>query len=164
MAIYDIEFSEKLAETAKMVAQAELDEVAAQKTVLYLSLVSIEITLKSLLEKAGVSVKNIRNRSHNLQALLDDIPSLCTTEKIIGNGQVRRYPAAGLRGQIVDGRFDNGTVGAIIDGAASTASKYPNEFRYGEQVSHYPPQLLMKTAFKVLEWTKKHWETIQVKP
>ena len=57
MAEYDIAFGERLAETARMVADEGLAELDAQRTVLYLSLLSTEITLKAMLERAGAGTR-----------------------------------------------------------------------------------------------------------
>jgi predicted hydrocarbon binding protein len=73
MAEYDIAFGERLAETAKLVANDGLDSLDAKRTVLYLSLLSSEIVMKALLEKAGRPISKIRARSHNLKNLLEDI-------------------------------------------------------------------------------------------
>ena len=62
MAEYDIAFGERLAETARIVAADGLEQLDAQRTVLYLSLLSVEITLKALLEHAGIPVTEIRAR------------------------------------------------------------------------------------------------------
>ena len=72
MSQYDIAFGEKLAEVANLVVADGLD---AQRTVLYLSLLSPEIALKSLVERAGKPTGEIRKRSHNLADLLSDLGS-----------------------------------------------------------------------------------------
>ena len=73
MAEYDISFGERLSETARMVVDEGLAELDAQRTVLYLSLLSTEITLKAMLERAGKPVPDIRARSHRLAELLSDL-------------------------------------------------------------------------------------------
>ena len=80
MAEYDIAFGEHLAKTAHMVANENLEKLDAQRTVLYLSLLSTEITLKAMLEHAGKPVSKIRVHSHRLADLLSDIAHQCEIE------------------------------------------------------------------------------------
>jgi hypothetical protein len=70
---YDITFGEKLSEVANIVVAYGLSDFDAKRAVLYLSLLSTEILLKSMLEQAGIMVKDIRDRSHKLVDLLSDI-------------------------------------------------------------------------------------------
>lgn len=92
MAEYDIAFGERLAEAARMVEAEGLVELDAQRTVLYLSLLSTEITLKAMLERAGKPVGDIRARSHRLSELLDDLGQ-CEVEVEIAPG-TKQYVSA----------------------------------------------------------------------
>ena len=96
MAEYDIAFGERLAETARMVAVEGLAPLDAQRTVLYLSLLSAEISLKAMLEQAGKPVSEIRARSHRLADLLSDLGQ-CEVEIAITPGTKRYMPASRLR-------------------------------------------------------------------
>lgn len=63
---YSIDFSENLIKAARFVLEYQVNSVDAKRTVLYLSLLSCEITMKALLERAGKPVKMIKKRLHNL--------------------------------------------------------------------------------------------------
>jgi hypothetical protein len=68
----------------------------AQRTVLYLSLLSTEILLKAMLEHAGKPVAEIRERGHQLADLLTDL-GLCEIEVEVTPGCHRYVPASRLR-------------------------------------------------------------------
>lgn len=70
MAEYDIAFGKKLAETAQIVLDDGVDSHEAMRTVVYISLLSTEISLKAMLEKAGMNTRVIRKHSHCLRSLL----------------------------------------------------------------------------------------------
>ena len=67
MAEYDIAFGGWLAETTDMLADEGLSELDAQRTVVYLGLLCTEITLKAMLDNAGMRVFAIRARYDRLQ-------------------------------------------------------------------------------------------------
>jgi hypothetical protein len=62
---YSLGFSQKLIDAAEMLKANGLSDVEAQRTVLYLSLLSIEISLKAIMEEAGVTTGRLRSLSHN---------------------------------------------------------------------------------------------------
>ena len=161
MAEYDIVFAEKLADTATLVAKEGLETLDAKRTVLYLSLLSSEISLKALLEKAGMPVSEIRNRSHNLKALLKDIGQ-CEVQIEIASGTSRWCSAIRLRAVLVDPNYANGTVGALLEAEVAGASKYPNQIRYGDLLEHYPAELVEKMASAIAAWAKENWDSIRV--
>jgi hypothetical protein len=70
---YSIDFSENLIKAARFVLEDGADSVDAKRTVLYLSLLSCEITMKALLERAGKPVKEIKKSWHDLNGLLCDL-------------------------------------------------------------------------------------------
>jgi hypothetical protein len=82
---YSLDFARQMFEAARVpkAQMASYDE--AKRAVLYLSLLSIEISLKYLLEKAGVPITAIRKRSHNIQGLLSDLGS-CEIQVDLGGG------------------------------------------------------------------------------
>jgi HEPN domain-containing protein len=63
-------FSKKLIDAAKFASEREPDIKEAMRTVLYLSKLACEITLKALLEKAGRPIKEIKDHQHDLCKLL----------------------------------------------------------------------------------------------
>jgi len=163
MSTYKLAFSEKLAEAAQFVMEDGLEDEGARQTVLYLSRLSAEISLKALLEKAGVPIEMIRGRSHDLMKLLSDL-SKCQIQKNLIHGVPYWISASDIRGQTVDPRFGNATVGTLLEGEKVGASKYPNGIRYGEVQKDFPAEILCRMAKLIVEWAKQHWETIRVQP
>ncbi len=152
MAEYNIEFAEHLTTAAKVLAKYGMESVDAKRTVLYLSLLACEITLKHLLETAGVPIKDIRQRSHNLSELLKDIGG-CKVKVSIG-GSRKWVRATRIRSKVVDDRFGNATVGNLLEAEGADASMYPNQIRYGDWPRQYPPEVILKAAQKLIEWSK----------
>jgi hypothetical protein len=129
VAEYDIAFGEKLAEVASTVAAEDLSTHDAQRTVLYLSLLSTEISLKAMLERAGKPVAGIRARSHRLAELLTDLGQ-CDVEVEIAPGCRRYVSASRLRSLTLKHGGAESTIGAVIDGENQGASTYPNQVRH----------------------------------
>jgi len=123
MAEYDITFGKRLAETARMVASEGIAELDAQRTVLYLSLLSTEITLKAMLEQAGMPVSEIRAHSHRLAALLSSL-GLRKIEIEIAPGAKRHVLASRIRAIQINHGSARSTVGDVIDAESHGASKY----------------------------------------
>lgn len=161
MSEYNIGFSEKLLDAARAVEADGLDSIDAVRTVLYLSSLASEITLKALLEKAGKPVKGIMARRHNLNRLLLDIGE-CEIQEEVVNGSLSWVPATRVRSVTVDQRFSDATVGKLLTGEEHGASKYPNELRYGDHVKDYPPELKLKAASALVDWAVKHWNEIRL--
>ena len=159
MAEYNIGFSEKLIEAAKFVTDEDDVSIDGGRTVLYLSCLACEITLKALLEHSGKPLKEIIKLSHNIAELLKELGG-CKIELPIIKDFLLWVPATRLRSVTVGERFANATVGTILTAEQNGASKYPNEIRYGEAIRHYPPKLVLETAIRVTEWAKEHWESI----
>lgn len=147
---YSLEFSQRLIDAAKSFTDKEKIYDETGRAVLYLSLLSCEISLKALLEQAGYTVKELKKRSHDFSGLVKDLCS-CDLE---GTGIAGSKPHTGakLLAQVVDPNIGNGTVGALLSGEKQGASKYPNEIRYGDLVHHFPPMLMLGCASKVCEW------------
>lgn len=159
---YSLAFAQQLIEAAKVPKRhvPELEE--ANRALLYLSLVSIELSLKYLLEKAGVPIKTIRNRSHSLQDLLNDLEN-CEIKLMISESQ-NWVSASRIRARIVSPAYFGATIGNLIESECKGASKYPNEIRYGSTLRHFPPELIFECAVKVVEWACDYGEAIRVKP
>ena len=128
MAEYDILFGERLAATARLVAAEGGGSLDAQRTVVYLSLLSAEISLKAMLERAGKPVSTIRNRSHRLAELLSDL-SQCEVEIELATGTKQYVLATRLRGCTINHGHGAVTVGSVIEAEAQGASTYPNQIR-----------------------------------
>jgi len=162
MAEYDIAFGKRLAETAHMVAAEGLVELDAQRTVLYLSLLSTEITLKAMLERAGKPVSEIRARSHRLAELLSDLGQ-CEVEVEMTPGTKRYVPASRIRAIPLSHGGAQSTVGAVIDAESQGASTYPNQVRYSEVLRHFPAEVAAQMAAEVSAFAHEHWHSIRIK-
>jgi hypothetical protein len=155
---YNLDFSQRLIDAAKtFVDKGELGDEAG-RAILYLSLLSCEVSLKAILEKAGYSTKELKKRSHDISGLLKD---LCFCD-LIGSGPASKpYSGAELLGEEVDPNYGNGTVGHLLSGEENGASKYPNEIRYGESVIHFPPLIMLNCASKVCDWVRENINIIK---
>ena len=162
LAEYDIAFGEKLAEVAGFVVADGLTELDAKRTVLYLSLLSTEISLKSMLEHAGRPVPEIRAQSHRLAHLLTDL-SQCEIEVEVTPNNRMFVPATRLRACTLRHGDAEVTVGAIIDAESQGASTYPNQIRYGDVLRHYPADVVAQMAVKVAAFARQHWQSIRIK-
>lgn len=156
---YSLEFSQRLIDAARSFLDKGKVDDETGRAVLYLSLLSCEISLKAILEKAGYTIKELKKRSHDFSGLIKD---LCLCD-LVGTGIAgsKPYTGTGLLSKVVDPNIGNGTVGALLKGEEQGASKYPNEVRYGELVRHFPPMLMLNCAFVVCEWCKENISIIK---
>lgn len=160
MPIYDIRFGKKLAEIAQIVIVEGLLTIDAQRTVLYLSLLSIEITLKAILEHAGKPVADIRVLSHSLAKLLSEL-SKCEVEVEVAPGERTYVSASRLRACVLKNGSAESTVGEILDAESLGASVYPNKIRYGDVLSHFPAEVVAEAAAKVALFAHECWQNIR---
>jgi HEPN domain-containing protein len=159
---YDIDFGDRLAKIANQIVEEGLHTDDAQRAVLYLSLLSSEILLKALLEKAGKPVSEIRKHSHDLTALLRELDQCYITDEIVPGVQKRRH-ATTLRARSVLQTNERATVGFLIDEAERLgASRYPNEIRYGELVRHFHAEVMARMASEIVLWARQHWDDISL--
>ncbi len=156
---YSLQFSQRLIDAARSFLDKGKVDDETGRAVLYLSLLSCEISLKALLEQAGYTIKELKKRSHDFKGLIKD---LCFCD-LLGTGIAgsKPYSGAKLLSQVVDPNIGNGTVGALLECEEQGASKYPNEIRYGELVRHFPPLLMLDCASKVCEWSKDNISIIK---
>jgi hypothetical protein len=150
-----------LCDTAALVCSDGLDPIDAKRTVLYLSLLSVEIALKAGLEKAGQPVPRIVKRSHDLRGLLDDIAN-CSIIVAVTPQCTRRVKATQIYAKEVSREYSNATVGHILSAQRDGASKYPTQIRYGGLLKHYPADIILKTALIIIEWVDLHWSDLKV--
>lgn len=148
---YNLEFAKKLIEAADFIS-IDLNEIEAKRTVLYLSLLSCEISLKFVLDNAGYEISKIKSFNHRISQILDEITSKIELFREIAPGDKRWTPASIIRAKSINFGEAQSTVGAIL--TATETSKYPNEIRYGDNLYHYPPSVMLDTAKKVNEWAK----------
>ena len=161
MSEYNVDFADNLVDAARFVAQQGLDTIDANRTVLYLSQLACEVTLKAMLERAGQPVKQIKGRRHDLAALLVAL-GRCTVEEEIARGRLQRVPAARLRSVVLDRRYGNATIGTVLTAEEHGASRYPNQVRYGEGFRSFPPALWLKAAVAASAWARQHWDSIRI--
>lgn len=163
MAEYSLDFSKNLIRAARAVRDKGEDTVDAKRTILYLSLLSCEITMKALLERAGKPVKKIKHRSHNLEGLLRDV-CRCEVKEEIVNGKLQWVIASRLRGQGVATRprISSLTMGKFLTGENQGASRYPNEIRYGDKLFHFPPDIALNASHILIRWAREKWDEIRL--
>jgi len=85
--------------------------------------------------------------------------SHCEVEVDIANGRLKWVSASRIRSITIKSEGAESTVGKIL--TAEGASKYPTKIRYGCKYSHFPPDALVKTAYAVVDFAKKHWNKIR---
>ena len=73
MSEFNLDFSRHLIKTAQIIANNDLSDIEAKRTVLYLSLLSSEISLKALLEKSGISISRLKKLSHSHKKLIEEL-------------------------------------------------------------------------------------------
>jgi hypothetical protein len=145
--LYSFEFAKRLIEAAESTFHNGFEMDEAGRTVLYLSCLSCEISLKALLERTGYTSKELKKLSHDLSALLTEVSS-CT---LISSGK-----ASTLRSKMAMPDTGNGTIGTLLESELSGGSVYPNEIRYGDTVRHYPPEAMLNCAKVVNDWCIQH--------
>jgi hypothetical protein len=161
MSTYDIAFANKLAEVAQGIVTQGLDSHEARRTVAYLSRLSMELSLKALLERAGKPVAEIKSHWHNLRALLVEVGK-CEVEAEVTSGSREWCPASRLRAVTVTFQGNAVPVGMVLDAEDHGASIYPNEIRYGEEVRDFPPEVLALAAARVVAWVEEHWGVVRL--
>ncbi|GLX78285.1 hypothetical protein tinsulaeT_16250 [Thalassotalea insulae] len=145
---FSFEFSERLIESAQGLLESSPEKDEAGRTILYLSCLSCEISMKALLERSGYSIQELKRFSHRLHNLLDEITT-CTH-----SDPERRVSS--IRSKEVLSGISNGTVGTLLVSQIESASTYPNEIRYGEIVTHFPAPAMLQCARVVLNWCKEN--------
>lgn len=145
--IYNVKVAEHMVKAGLFIWKSEPDSPDAARTALYLGLVACELTLKALLERAGVPVEKLKSYNHNFEKILD-VFSACTVEVEVAQGNVQRVPASRVRSI----KAALSTVGNILSAESQGVSKYPNEVRYGESVVHFPPFTILSGASELIRW------------
>lgn len=157
---YDLDFATKLAQVAGEVEEKDPWAYDARRVTLYLGRLSAEITLKALLEKAGVPQSKIRQHSHNLRALLKNLEEY-EVEVEIRPGEKQWVSASEVRAVNIDLGFLQMPIGTIIDAEDQGASAYPNQIRYGEQVVDFDSHFVSSMALLLAKWAREHWNVIR---
>ena len=157
---YDIDFAAKLAKVADNVDEHDPWAHDARRVTIYLGRLSAELTMKALLEQAGVPIASIRARNHNLRKLLEDTGQ-CEVEVEIAPGTRQWVSASRVRAVSIDLGLAQVPIGAIIDAENDGASQYPNKIRYGEIYTDFDPWLVSQMALLLSEWAQTHWSSIR---
>lgn len=153
---FSLEFSKRLIEAAENLSQMKPVEQDADRAILYLSLVSCEVSIKALLEEAGYSLSNIKKMSHKFSKLKKALAD-CDFK---GD---KKGSAARLFAKSPDKKVPKMTVGKLLDFEQEKASVFPNQVRYGSSVKNYPPTLMLACAKKVNKWAFKNISIIKRK-
>lgn len=160
---YSRGFSRHLIDAANIIKNNGLSDIEAKRTVLYLSLLSIEISLKALLKNAGISTSRLRTLSHSHKKLLKELEEKCEIEVQVTPSKKMWVPTSRIRAISVSTAYRNATVGVFLEAETAGASTYPNKIRYGTTLEHYPPEFMLETATKVLEWVEEFFTKIRMK-
>jgi hypothetical protein len=159
MAEYSVEFSIRLIEAAQGIVDRGENSEDAGRAVLYLGLLSCEITLKALLEKAGMPVDNTGEVSHDLRKLLTELDQ-CEVEEETSGQLTQWVPATQIRGKaIIPGTMI--TLGVLLEGESQGTSKYPNDISYGGHIYHFPPVIVLTGAKILNDWVCQKWDRIR---
>jgi len=110
-----------------------------------------------LLEKAGITIKKIKSHSHNLSELLKEIGN-CEIHKELSPSCSKWIRATEIRSITIDSRFSNATAGNLLTAESKGASVYPNQIRYGDKLTHYPPEVMLEVAKAIVAWAKAYFE------
>ncbi len=161
MAEYDLDFAAKLADIADQVDEQDPWAHDARRVTIYLSRLSVEISLKALLENVGVPIKKIKSRSHNLRALLNDV-GRCEVLAEVTKGEKSWVPASRVRAITLNLDFVEVTVGTLIDAEDQGASQYPNQIRYGNKVIDFEPSFVSEMAILLAIWARENFDDIRL--
>lgn len=163
MAEYDLAFAAKLASVADQVDEQDPWAHDARRVTVYLARLSAEITLKALLEKAGVPVRQIHDHRHDLRGLLITL-GRCEVEVEVTPGNRQWVSASRVRAICIDLGMVQLPIGKVLDAEDEGASRYPTEIRYGAAVVDFQPGLVSAMAGLLAEWAKVHWDVIRYRP
>ncbi len=145
---FSFEFAKRMIESADALFTNSRTKDDTGRAIIYLSSLSCEISLKALLEDTGYSIKELKKLSHKLDLLMNEV---CTC--YFKDSGIR---ATSIRSKEVVPNTANGTIGTLLESQASGASIYPHEIRYGEKITHFPPEVMLDCAKEVSLWCTKN--------
>jgi hypothetical protein len=159
---FDLPFACKLADLANHAMDEDHFKYANRRAAVYLSRVACEIAVKGLLEAAGMPVKDIERRRHDIPELLRDL-ARCEVHVNPG-GEPAWFSANVVAEQFVDLGLARIPILELIGASGDGYSKFPNEVRYGEVVTDAHPSLLVSAAAKFCEWAEQFHRRISLAP
>ncbi|WP_157281229.1 hypothetical protein [Methyloversatilis universalis] len=146
---YDLNFAKNLTDVSTALLNQGLETPEARRTVIYLSRLSMELSLKALLELAGKPTLEIKSRGHDLQALLADVESYEFEMKIFDD---QWHSGTEIRKLNIPYNIHQIDMGTIIEAERHGASKFPNEIRYGDNVQDVAPEILTPASLILASW------------
>ena len=158
---YNIGFAERLIETCRFVRGEGTYDFEAAQVIAYLSFLSIELSLKAFLEQAGVSIKEIKKYSHNIDKLLDAVGKY-EVELDLQDMRLefkKFIPATRLRDTPVQG---GKTVGELILKQVKEGSIYPNQIRYGTGFRSFGAGTLLALTSTVHQFVRENWVSVRL--
>ena len=163
MPIYNLGFSEKLIGATEFVLDDDGNEFDKLQTVLYLSHLSCEITLKALLERAGIPIKDIIACSHDFDKMFQPFFVGVEINEEVGSNIFKWVKAGGIGCEQTKAGIYEPTVRTMLTNKRT--SQYPSNLRYaGDHISAYPPQELIKAAKILLDDARKYWDKVRLVP
>jgi hypothetical protein len=161
MPVFSLGFSEKLIDAAQFILDDEGEEFDKVQTVLYLCHLSCEITLKAILERAGIPMRDIIACSHNFEKMFEPFFTKIEIHKEVGNSIFRWVKAGGIGCErTMKGPYEPAIRTMLTN---KNTSQYPSKLRYVEDhISAYPPGELIKAARILLQDAHKYWEHIRL--
>lgn len=158
---YSLDFAKSLRKAAGLLIYDQSSALKDdRRACAYLCLLSTEIALKSLLERAGYAPSEIRRHSHNLKSLLRQI-CFCEINVEIAPSRFRYVRASEICPLPIEHNRARSTFGKVVDAEDKGASKYPNEVRYGDSFKHYHHEVLYQMSSHAIDFSSKHWDTIR---
>lgn len=158
MPSYSPKLAKAFSELATNKVSIGLPAVEDHQVVAYVSRVSIELSIKALLEKAGVPEKAVRALSHDLPDLLKELDQC----KVAVAAMSTPVPASRVRGKEINWAEGVVTLGRIIDAEHAGASTFPNQYRYGPPPTDFPAEVLALAAAVLCAWAEEHWDSITI--
>lgn len=151
MTEYSIGFSKNLISAAEKLIQENENSLDSERAILYLSLLASEVLLKSILERVGVPIDQLKSMSHNIPDLLNKVCQCTYYDASLGV-----VPAVRLRAITLNTDCAEYTVGEVLSLANSGISQYPNQLRYGEHLCHYPALAVLNVVKELYKFTCKN--------
>lgn len=152
---HDIRFAKKLIEAAQFVASDGAHAIDAQQTVLCLSLLSCEVSLKAFLENAGVPAQEIAWHSNRVPALLDAV-CRCEVKEELLPGRSIWVSASRVRAIAVVAESGTSTVGTLFALEVPHPARNANAIRNSEWVAKAPANVMLLAAKKIEWWVTSH--------